>query len=140
MFAPTASAFSPAPDTDLNDAQGFVRVVLVKVVDVSWQGDAEEVVSLPQAAQLQVTHFRTHFEGGDRRSCADVPQFYSLVARGGDQLGAVWAPADLESLDLCSNKPKQSRKEEQIVTKTVLSKIIFYTIKLFLKKECWLTA
>lgn len=85
-----------ARDTDLDGAQGLVGVVLVKVVDVSWQGDAEEVVSLPQAAQLLVTHCGTHVEGGDRRFCANVPQFYSLVTWGGDQLAVVCAPADLE--------------------------------------------
>lgn len=54
------------------------------------------MVVLPQAAQLLVTHIGTHVEGGDRRACTDIPEFYSLVPRGGDQLGAVLAPADLD--------------------------------------------
>ena len=36
----------------LDDPQGFAGVVFVQVVDVARQGDAEEVVLLPQAAQL----------------------------------------------------------------------------------------
>lgn len=120
MFVPTASAFSRAPDTDLDDAQGLVGVVLVKVVDVSWQGDAKEVVFLPQAAQLLVAHLCAHIEGGDGRSCADVPQFYSLVAWGGDELQAVWAKADLESLDLCSSKRKKKDKKQKQCFKWII--------------------
>lgn len=64
---------------DLDGAYGSVTVVLVQVVDVSRQRDAEEVVLLPQAAQLLVVHVRAHVEGGHSRTCADVPEFHGLV-------------------------------------------------------------
>lgn len=83
-------------NSDLNRAYGSVGVVLVQIVDVTWQGDAEEVVFLPQAAQLLVCHIRAQVEGGDSRTCTDIPEFHGLVPGGRDQLRAVGAPADLE--------------------------------------------
>lgn len=83
--------------SDLDGAYGSLGVVLVQVVDVSWQRNAEEVVLLPQAAQLLVVHVRAHFEGGHGRTCADIPEFHGLVPWGRDQLSAVGAPADLEN-------------------------------------------
>lgn len=85
-------------ESDLDGAYGPVRVVLVQIVDVSWQGDAEEVVFLPQAAQLQVCHVTAQVEGGDGCTCTNIPEFHGLIPWGRDQLGAVRAPADLEDL------------------------------------------
>lgn len=65
--------------SDLDGAYGSARVVLVQIVDVSCQRNAEEVVLLPQAAQLLVVHVRAHWEGSHSRTCADIPEFYGLV-------------------------------------------------------------
>lgn len=80
---------------NLDGAEWAVRVVLVQIVDVARQGDAEQVVLLPQAAQLLVHDVGAHVEGGDRRVAAHVPQLHRLVPGGRDQLGTVWAPAYL---------------------------------------------
>lgn len=81
---------------DLDGAERPVGVALVQVVDVARQGDAEQVVLLPQAAQLLVHDVGTYVEGGEGRAGAYVPQLHRLVARGRDELGAVRAPAHLE--------------------------------------------
>ena len=60
-------------NTYLDDAEGFVWVVPVQVVDVPRQGDADEVLLLPQASQLLVHDIIAHVEGGDGRARADVP-------------------------------------------------------------------
>lgn len=65
----------------LEDPQGPVRVVLVQVVDVAGEGDAEQVVFLPQAAQLLVAGLAAHVEGGDRGVAGHIPQFHRLVSR-----------------------------------------------------------
>lgn len=81
---------------DLDGAERPVGVALVQVVDVARQGDAEQVVLLPQAAQLLVHDVGTYVEGGEGRAGAYVPQLHRLVARGRDELGAVRAPAHLK--------------------------------------------
>lgn len=82
---------------NLDGTDGAVRVVLVQVVDVARQRDAEQVVLLPEAAQLLVHNISTQVEGGDGCASAHIPQLHRLVTRGGDQLGAVWAPANLQA-------------------------------------------
>lgn len=66
----------------LDDPEGFAGVVLVQVVDVSRQGDAEEVVLLPEAAQLLVQNIGAHGKRADHRVYIDIPNLRGFVSRG----------------------------------------------------------
>ena len=79
----------------LDDLQGFAGVVFVQVVDVARQGDAEEVVLLPQAAQLLVQDVGAHGKRVDDRVHVDVPDFRGFVSGSREQVGAIRTPADL---------------------------------------------
>ena len=79
----------------LDDPQGFAGVVFVQVVDVARQGDAEEVVLLPQAAQLLVQDVGAHGKRVDDRVHVDVPDFRGFVSGSREQVGAIRTPADL---------------------------------------------
>lgn len=53
------------------------------------------MVFLPKAAQLLVSHIRAQVERGDSRTCTNIPQLHRLIPRGGDQLGTVRTPTEL---------------------------------------------
>lgn len=113
-------------ESDLDDAYGPVRVVLVQIVDVSWQGDAKEIVLLPQAAQLLVCHFSAHVESCNGCTCTNIPELHGLVPWGRDQLGAVRAPADLEDLKWGTGRLKcwyEWTQNQHFVRKNVHPKI-----------------
>lgn len=66
----------------LDDLQGLAGVVLVQVVDVAGQGQAEQMVLLPQAAQLLVQDIGAQGKGGHSCCSPHVPQLGRLVPRG----------------------------------------------------------
>lgn len=79
----------------LDDAEGLAGVVLVQVVDVPRQGDAEEVVLLPEAAQLLVQNIGAHGKRADHRVYIDIPNLRGFVSRGRQQMGAIRTPTNL---------------------------------------------
>lgn len=104
LFSGQTPAFSPAspcrPSCSvawpyLDDPQGFAGIVFVQVVDVARQGDAEEVVLLPQAAQLLVQDVGAHGKRVDNRVHVDVPDFRGFVSGSREQVGTIRTPADL---------------------------------------------
>lgn len=66
----------------LDDPEGLAGVVLVQIVDISRQGDAEEVVLLPQAAQLLVQDTGAHGKCVDHRVHVDIPNLRGFISRG----------------------------------------------------------
>ena len=102
-----SAPFSPLPYTGratltqpyLDDPQGFAGVVFVQVVDVPRQGDAEEVVLLPQAAQLLVQNVGAHGKRGNDRVHIDIPNFRGFVSGSRKQMGTIRTPADLLKQD-----------------------------------------
>ena len=44
------------------DPDGFARIILIQVVDETRDRNREQVVTLPQTANLLVLHFSAHFE------------------------------------------------------------------------------
>lgn len=79
----------------LDDPQGFAGIVFVQVIDVPRQGDAEQVVLLPQAAQLLVQNVGAHGERGDDRVHIDVPNFRGFVSGSRKQMSAIRTPTNL---------------------------------------------
>lgn len=54
---------SSSKPTDLYDAERFIRIVLIQVIDVARKGERQQMVFLPQAAQLLIQNIWSHVEG-----------------------------------------------------------------------------
>ena len=63
----------------LHDVEDAARIAGIQEVQVSRQGDADEVVLGPEASNLLVVHVIAHLVGAKARLGLDVPELASLV-------------------------------------------------------------
>jgi len=77
----------------LNDARGTSGATGVEVVEVTREGERDEVLSLPQATELLILYGIAELEGGYRATGFDIPDLAGLVTGRGEDLGAVGRPA-----------------------------------------------